>query len=105
MTTAIFATNFDSLGGLCWSAAAEDQLQRKRSAVGLLLLCVAVLWLASPVIYVLMECQQRRNLDVIVYCHVVLDSIQGTQHQVEHADGIPQGVGQLLNDDGKAALT
>lgn len=65
----------------------------------------AVCWRASPIIDALVESQQRRDLDFVVNGHVILDSVQCPQHQVEHADGIPQGVGQLLNDNGKTAAT
>lgn len=57
----------------------------------------------AHVVYVLVERVERWQLDSIRDCHVVLDRVQSTQDQVEDADGVPQGVGQLLNDNRKAA--
>jgi hypothetical protein len=50
-----------------------------------------------------MEPEQCWQLFLYRDGHVILDSIKATQHQIEDADSIPQGVGQLLDDNREAA--
>ncbi len=54
------------------------------------------------VIDALVEAAQLRQLHRQVQSHVVLHGVQTPQHQIEDADGIPQWVGELLDDDRKA---
>lgn len=58
---------------------------------------------ARPVIDVVMEPEQCWQLVLYWDSHVILDSIKAAQHQIEDADRIPQGVGQLLDDNREAA--
>jgi hypothetical protein len=55
-----------------------------------------------PLEDLVVEGKQCWNLDMIRDGHIVLHSVQAAQHQVEHADRVPQGVGQLLDDHCKA---
>jgi hypothetical protein len=49
------------------------------------------------------EAQQCWDLVCLRDGHVIFNSVQSTQDQIEDADRIPQGVGQLLDHHSKAA--
>ena len=56
-----------------------------------------------PVVDVLVEGQQCRELGGHRQRHVIFNGVQCTQHQVEDAHRIPQHLRQLLNHHRKTA--
>lgn len=58
-----------------------------------------------PVVYLLVEAMQDGQFHAGIYCHIVLDSVEGSQHQVKDTYRVFQLVGQLLYYNGEAADT
>lgn len=56
-----------------------------------------------PVVALLVEAAQQGHLDGGVQRHVILNSVESTQHKVEDAHSVAQPLGQLLDHHGKAA--
>lgn len=50
----------------------------------------------------LVEASQQGDFGGGWNCHVVLHGVQGAQDEVKDADGVAEGLGQLLDDQRKA---
>lgn len=58
-----------------------------------------------PLVDLFMEGREERDFGLDGDGHVILHGVQSPQDQVKHANGITQGVGELLDDHGKAGTT